>query len=1606
MTSIANAGNYTWNGATNTDWSNSSNWSPAGVPSTNDTVTLSNGGVNSILLDGNRIITRLVISANIIDLNTYELHVSGRSSLNGGAINNGILKIRGTYAYFQGTNFNCTLDVIAGQIKFSGGTFDQTGSFEQNGSASGYGLGGCVFNKDITIKNTGTVYLRMGQDDGDTFNGKLYLYSSGGYAVQMAYGDTSYFNDTIYINSTGSGGINFANGTYGAAQLGDNACLITGSSGITAGTIQFKNIVQSATSSNSITASGSVLFNVYSNSFLGKVNFTAPNLVVKSTTFGDSTSLTKTGHTLNNTWDGANVYNGVVTITNGNTSTAYVKLASQNADTYNKDVYFNAGSGAIQAANAGTNIYNGNVLVNGNNVTFNNSGGTLKFAGDQNQEFGGGTNTLTFNKLIVDKAGGSVTLNQPITIDSLLELTNGIIYTDTIITLKATATTTGASNTSFVDGAVKKIGNTAFVFPVGDEGFYYPLEISAPTSSTDAFSVIYINEFHNENDSADTTLTYISTCQYWDIKRVTGTSNVSVRLYWDSLGCGVFDTVGLVVASWNGTKWVDYGRDSIYGTAYFGSIWSQSTLSNYSKVTLAKDQPIITLVPVLITAKERAIPEDIFGFNGNNNFTSDVNGIPLQSWEILNDWDNTANTNKFFSDKQVTLMRIPAGTLSNFSDWRTNYPLIERDLPFNWFYDKNNYKLPMNRLGNSYDNLKINLEKVACRPILAMNMLTSTYFHELAAFYSLHENNLPLRYIELGNEFYLNDEFYKEIFPSVNDYMDKALQWASDINDIPNFQNAEISIVGAISDENSFGRVRGWLDQVLERLKVANDVDAITLHDYINQGKANDPCAGSLNSSGIELFLLQSFVHITNLQSKELLQIQNFNDRYDPKDIWITELNLDDDNDKRTGTWAHGLLGATLALKYLETPEITKIISHTMLSGAKFGNIFESNDAFSELSCHGNYSGKPTRKAEKSALGTALDGVATVLRHAIKGTPIDFSGARALGWNNNYDAVYGWTFEDAHGYLKTIVLNLSGSTYHMVTEGIYPNETSFNLNANVVSAVDQSRIIRGDGVVGSGFGSYEDLEINDNPWIGFPSTTISMPPFSLLIIDQDASNDPVRSSRLTDNEICSGSSTTLVIESNNSLTNDLPNCNGPITFGTPNVIGNRWIYSVEAGSVCATQTYTINPCADCDPIDITIHQNLSNLQIVPPSTNIFCKGQSPITLEANFTPGDDGQNTLLYSFLWAPDSGIVFSFCSNSPMCSSIDVEPERTTTYQVYVTDGQCWSHADVEIMVPVANLNLGEDITICDGTSVNIIPNFDVTGTPNIVPIWTWGNGTGSSTQLNLVTTPSLGSTTYQLNLDVNGCIVTDEIIVKAISCCDPGTSASIRPIEMFIPNTNQIHNEYYNHVGNLAAAINTTNCLTCSVSYTGFPNNITAVEINGNSGAPTLFIDGEFRIPNDVETDNMNPGPEFDGMDLTLKNLTLSLGENAWINVMSGRKLVLQNCTLTSCGTNMWLGIVLDKKGERNAPEIEFLGTNRIENAQKGVYLTREAIYHIDGVVFDNCFIDIDVTNHKGPAGSNSITSCTFQSSGAGLLAPHLGERKFAGIVLDDVSLINIG
>ncbi|MBP6511309.1 MAG: T9SS type A sorting domain-containing protein [Bacteroidia bacterium] len=1607
ITTTANAGNYTWNGATSTNWSTTSNWSPVGVPSTNDTVTLSNGGVNSILLDGNRTITRLIISANTINLNTYELHVSGRSSLNGGAINNGNLKIRGTYAYFQGTNFNCTLDVIAGQIKFSGGTFDKTGSFEQNGSASGWGEGGCTFNDDVIIKNTGTVYLRMGQDVGDTFNGKVYLYSSGNYSFQIAYGDTSYFNDTIFVNSIGNGGISFANGTYGASILGDSACLVTGSTGISAGTIQFKNIVQSATSSNSITASGGVLFNVYSNNFLGKVNFTAPNLVVKSTTFGDSTLLTKTGHTLNNTWDGANVYNGVVTITNGNTSTAYVKLASQNADTYNKDVYFNAGTGPIQAANAGTNIYNGNVIVNGNNVTFNTSGGTLKFAGEENQTFGGGTNTLTFNKLIVDKAGGSVTLNQPITIDSLLQLTSGIIYTDTIITLKATATTTGASNLSFVDGTVKKIGNTAFVFPVGDKNTFFPVGISAPSNATDAFTSQYFYQPQQFGDSLDSAVTSISRCNYWSLIRNSGTSNISIKLYWDSLGCSLFDTSNLVIVNWNGYKWKNLSNGGLTGNINIGSVVNSTTISTYGYFTIGDKRSVVTVSPTL--GFNRDLPEDFFGYNGNNTIAADQ-GTGIQTWDdIFN-----AST-PYLLNKSITLARIPSGTFANFSDWRTGWPIPERDLPFNWFYDKTTYKQLNDGLGNEMNDMRKNLQLQGARPMLCMNMLTSKFLYELASIYRLQEVNLPMGYLELGNEFYLNDEYYKEIFPSVNDYIARAEEWANSFSSLslPQTSNTEIAIIGADGNESSAGRRKLWLEKVLEGLSATTNIDAVTIHDYIGTGLPDDPSTTcSFFSSPMHTYLYKyynkAFKDGELIKSRSFDLIRQYNSTKfiaNPLEIWITEFNNLDDDNSFIGTWPHGLFNAAMALKYLETPEISKVVSHTMTSDAVFGNIFESVNGFDDPRCHGvlptpTYT---TRTGEFTALGSALDQVGKALRGSNHATRLDFEGLvpNLVAGSNSFPVLYGWKLENTiTGQIQVIVINYSASGIYDLSLPTNTFPPSSTLKYEELYSLDYNNVIIGNAV-----SNPSNFELKSNINVPNANGTITLLPGSITRIFLQ--NEPLQA-RFTDDEICSGTTTTLIIEGGNppySLsgfsTSDLI-----ITPTTPTQ--NDHVFTIDANSnIAATTNYNISiSCSGCSAQvqTITVHNNLSALVIKDalgtPLTSplTFCSPSDPaIQLTADFnignlgnkgTPGDD-------HMLWVPDSGLTSSPCgTNSPMCNTIFVSPKRTTLYTVYVNDEHCWQSRSILVEVPVARVDLGDDFNACaDGTDIRLTADVDLPSTvvySDATYIWTdLTNNTVLATtnsRTYMLTTPtSTQSIQYSVSVEYNGCIMEDIITVNFVACCTGNAGDAVLNPD---PINHKIKDDY------LVTTLSGNSNFIVTTTSNG-------IEVQANTPfSHVIIVNGDFH-------QNANQFIHF-------INCKIQFAEDASYKVSTNRTVHFENCSLNACNsTIMWDRVEVDKKGGITPASIILSDQSYISNAKEGVYLARESNYRIMDCTFFNNYKDIvmekynqRITDDMQLSDEYTISGNTFTSDGNTLYYPYDTQYKEVAIELIDVENVRIG
>jgi hypothetical protein len=154
--------------------------------------------------------------------------------------------------------------------------------------------------------------------------------------------------------------------------------------------------------------------------------------------------------------------------------------------------------------------------------------GILLLSGIGDQNATGEFNLVLINKLIINKSAGKVISQFPMTVQSEGVFTSGILEFDNfleenvLLEFGTEATTTGASNSSFVDGKVRKIGNTEFTFPIGDVNalgipFYQPARVfdfSAP-STIDA-----------QYFAEDATLTFpasittgIGTCDHWVVEK-------------------------------------------------------------------------------------------------------------------------------------------------------------------------------------------------------------------------------------------------------------------------------------------------------------------------------------------------------------------------------------------------------------------------------------------------------------------------------------------------------------------------------------------------------------------------------------------------------------------------------------------------------------------------------------------------------------------------------------------------------------------------------------------------------------------------------------------------------------------------------------------------------------------------------------------------------------------------------------------------------------------------------------------------------------------------------------------------------------------------------
>lgn len=609
------------------NWNTTSNWSAtsggaagATVPVSTDDVYLDRSTTGSCTLVANVTVNALYLTGftSIINIGTNTLTINSAANLITGAISGtGSLTFNNTSTItFQGTTFSVTITGSASNIFFNGSVFNNSVTLTKTGLGINNGNGGNTFNGAVSLTNNYSGInpneLLLGTINPDIFNGDVTI-------------NTSYFgNITLGAKSLGNqfnGNIIFANtSTACTISIGTTtaSCSSTLASGKTlsngmflGGNLKLYGLTQSGNTAQALNLSsgnksrliiGSAGFGC---TFNGPVNFSTDIFEINASTFKNTSSFIQAsnggGYGPGGTSAGGNTFDGNVTFQNSGLLT--LSLASTTGDIFNADVTYKKGVPSVSFLPLGLgviNIYKGNMVLY-TNGTFAFSGKVL-FTGATNQTISDPLSfsaPFAFSEITVNKSGGVLNQNVPITISTSLTLTSGVVkvnpsmfFTNYINFLNG-ATASAASNVSHVDGPVRKTGNTAFTFPVGNGGIARNISISAPASATDVFTAQFFRSSQAYGTAKDATLATLSNCEYWTLNRTTGTSNVNVTLSWYTLECKSIQSkyintlADLRVSRWNGSQWVDHGNGATTGTVASGTVTSSTAITSFSPFALA-----------------------------------------------------------------------------------------------------------------------------------------------------------------------------------------------------------------------------------------------------------------------------------------------------------------------------------------------------------------------------------------------------------------------------------------------------------------------------------------------------------------------------------------------------------------------------------------------------------------------------------------------------------------------------------------------------------------------------------------------------------------------------------------------------------------------------------------------------------------------------------------------------------------------------------------------------------------------------------------------------------------------------------------------------------
>lgn len=240
-----------------------------------------------------------------------------------------------------------------------------------------------------------------------------------------------------------------------------------------------------------------------------------------------------------------------------------------------------SGFGNFTNNSSGILVNNGNLYVKGN-ITNDQSSmaagtGTLFLNGSSAQSVAGSQAFKTYNLETNNSAG--ISLDNDLSVSGAHTFTAGLITSSSIpnyLIYESGSSHSGSSDSKHVNGWVKKIGNSNFIFPVGDASYLRTIDISNLSSSSE-FNCRYYTPTSNTNNLADP-IVKVKGNEYWQLDKVSG-GTAQVTLNWDHSKVAMDNVqLGNIVSGlYTGGLWTDMGGAASGNVTTTGTITSNAT---------------------------------------------------------------------------------------------------------------------------------------------------------------------------------------------------------------------------------------------------------------------------------------------------------------------------------------------------------------------------------------------------------------------------------------------------------------------------------------------------------------------------------------------------------------------------------------------------------------------------------------------------------------------------------------------------------------------------------------------------------------------------------------------------------------------------------------------------------------------------------------------------------------------------------------------------------------------------------------------------------------------------------------------------------------------